>query len=295
MKIKQLETFYWAAKLGSFTAAAERLHATQSTISMRIRDLEEDFGVELFDRAQRSVRLTPRGRELIRYAERMLNLSAEIRQRICSPDSIPGSVRLGVAEMISLTWLPVLIRTLHERHPKIVLELDEALTGTLIERMRAGNLDVILAPAMTPAGNLGSRSLGGVAMAWMASPNLDLPGDRLGPTDLQDCPVIALSPQSVHHASIEDWFRSGGTYCHRLYTCKSFGVASSLAIAGLGVTLLPIDLYRDQIDNGLLRVVETDPPMVPVEFFAMTANTGAQPLAELIADLAQDVSTFDRS
>jgi len=295
VNIKQLETFYWAAKLGSFTAAAERLNSTQSTVSMRIHDLERDLGVELFDRSQRTARVTPRGRELIRYAEQMMHLSAEIRDRISAPDTIPGTVRLGVVEMVSVTWLPALIRTLHERHPKIVLELDEALTGDLYERLRAGQLDLILAPGRITGYNLATRSLGFVDFAWMTSPSFDVPKGRLGPEELQRFPIIALSPQSVHHAKIEDSFRSRGAYCHRLYTCKSFGVAASLATAGLGVTLLPKDQYKDWVDDGRLRIIESDPPIEPVEFTAIVAMTGVQPLTELIAELARDVSTFDKS
>ena len=97
MNLKQLETFYWAAKLGSFTAAAQRVNSTQSTVSMRIHELEQAFGVDLFDRSQRTARVTARGRELIRYAEQMLSLSAEMRDRISAPHSIPGVVRVGVA------------------------------------------------------------------------------------------------------------------------------------------------------------------------------------------------------
>lgn len=294
MNLKQLETFYWAAKLGSFTAASERLHATQSTVSMRIHDLEADLGVELFDRSQRTARVTPRGRELFGYAERMLNLAAEIRDRISSPEAIPGSVRMGVAEMISVTWLPSLIRTLHERHPKIVLELDEALTADLIERLRTGHLDLILAPGRVPGYDLVRRSLGSVRLSWMASPDLALPAGCLGPEDLQGWPVIALSPTSAHHARIEDWFRASGAFCRRLYTCKSFGVAASLAAAGLGVTLLPEEPFRELLDNGRLRIIESDPPMAPMEFHATVGPGAAQSVTELIADMASDLSTFDR-
>jgi DNA-binding transcriptional LysR family regulator len=63
MNLRQVETFYWAAKLGSFSAAAERMNATQSTVSMRIQEIERDLGVALFDRVQRTARLTPKGRE----------------------------------------------------------------------------------------------------------------------------------------------------------------------------------------------------------------------------------------
>src|SRR5262249_35910849 len=72
MNLRQLEPFYWVAKLGSFSAAADRLNATQSTVSMRIQDLERDFGHTLFDRGRRGARITAMGRELMRYAEEVL-------------------------------------------------------------------------------------------------------------------------------------------------------------------------------------------------------------------------------
>lgn len=70
MNLRKLETFYWAAKLGSFTAASQRLNATQSTVSMRIQELEREFDVQLFDRSRRNARVTEIGREIIYYAER---------------------------------------------------------------------------------------------------------------------------------------------------------------------------------------------------------------------------------
>ena len=295
LNLKQLETFYWAAKLGSFTAAADRLSSTQSTVSMRIHDLERDFGIELFDRSQRTARVTAKGRELLKYAEELLNLSAEIHEKISSPETTRGTVRLGVVEMVSVTWLPRLVRTLYERHPNIVLELDEALTGDLFDRLRDGALDLILAPGRMPGYNLVTRSLGTVTFAWMTSPNLDVPQQRLTPKDLQRWPVIALSQESIHHARIEDWFRSRNAHCKRIYTCKSFGVAASLATAGLGITLLPIKHYHDHIESGRLRIIDTDPPLEPLEFTATISLDGVQPLTRLIADLACDVSDFDKS
>jgi DNA-binding transcriptional LysR family regulator len=238
--------------------------------------------------------VTGRGRELIRYAEQMLALSAEMRDRISAPDSIPGVVRVGVAEAISVTWLPQFIRTLHERHPKVVLELDEALTEELFERLRAGQLDLILAPGRLPGYGLLTRSLGFVEFGWMASPSLAMPPGRLDPQALQEFPIIALSRQSVHHAKIEDWFRSRGAFCHRLYTCKSFGVASSLAAAGLGVTLLPVEHYRGWVEDGRLRLIDVDPPIAPVEFTATIGMSAAQPLIQRIAELARAISTFPK-
>ncbi|HYZ45788.1 MAG TPA: LysR family transcriptional regulator [Xanthobacteraceae bacterium] len=294
MNLRQLETFYWAAKLGSFSAAADRLNATQSTVSMRIQDLERDFGRTLFDRGRRGARITAMGRELMRYAEEVLRLSAEVRERLAGSETMPGVLRIGVVEMISVTWLPRLVKAIHETYPKLALELDEALTQNLVEDLNQGNLDLILAAGRTPGYNFNQVSLGGVEFAWMASPSLSLPKRRLGPRDLQHWPVIALSRESYHHRSIEEWFRSGGAHCRRIDTCKSLGVAAALAGAGLGVTLLPPRCYRNEIKAGRLQVITVAPRFRPVEFTATCSVATIQPLARRIAELASEVSDFDK-
>jgi DNA-binding transcriptional LysR family regulator len=65
MNVKQIETFYWVVRLGSFRAAADRLSTTQSTVSMRVMQLEKDIGMALFDRTRRNARLTQKGRALV--------------------------------------------------------------------------------------------------------------------------------------------------------------------------------------------------------------------------------------
>ncbi|NPC59140.1 LysR family transcriptional regulator [Caenimonas soli] len=75
MNTRFLETFLWVAKLGSFRAAAEKLHTTQGAVSGRVAELEKMFGVALFDRENRNA-LTQRGIELMPYAERMIDLQA---------------------------------------------------------------------------------------------------------------------------------------------------------------------------------------------------------------------------
>lgn len=294
MNMRQIETFYWAARLGSFTQAAERLGATQSTVSMRLQELERDFGAALFDRSQRTARLTPKGRELVAYAEEMLRLSAEMRERMSGTEALPGIVRLGVAEMISLTWFPELVKRIHARWPRIRLEIDEALTRDLVARLEAGTLDLVLAPGRIPGYARTTVSLGTVEFAWMASPALGLPEGVLGPKDVQNWPVIALARESHHHSSIEEWFRLAGATCRRIDTCKSLGVAASLAEAGLGLTLLPARHFAVAVSAGRLRRVETAPPLAPVEFTATGALDSIAPAIRTIAALAAEISDFDK-
>ncbi len=294
MKLRHLETFYWAVKLGSLGAAAKRLNATQSTVSMRIIEFERELGVDLFDRSQRTARATAKGRELLYYAEQVLRLIGEMQERMSGSAAVPGLLRLGVVEMVSITWLPRFIKAIHETYPLVKVEIDEALTNDLIERLADGSLDMILAPGNVPGYSVTPVSLGFVQFAWMASPSLGIPDGVLTPRELQTWPIIALSRQSYHHTSIEEWFRSGDAYCSRIDTCKSFGVAASLAAAGLGITLLPPRCYQDRIRDGQLKIIETSPPFHKLEFNATCAVESMQPVARKIAALAREMSDFDK-
>lgn len=294
MNLRQIETFYWAAKLGSFSAAAERMNATQSTVSMRILEIERDFGVALFDRVQRTARLTPKGRELLRYAEEILRIAAEMRMRVADESATQGVLRIGVVEMISVTWLPRLIKAVHEHYPKISLELDEALTHDLIDRLDQGTLDLILMSGRLAGYSTSPVSLGTVRFSWMASPKLSLPKKVLKPRDLQNFPIIGLSQESYHYKWIEDWFHTGNANFRRIDTCKSLGVAASLATAGLGITLLPQQFYEREIKARKLRVIETEPHFDPVEFTAISSAASVRPIAKKIAALAAAVSDFDK-
>lgn len=294
MTFQQLETFFWTVNLGSFAAAAERLYATQSTVSMRIRELENSLGVELFDRSQRKARLTPKGRELMDYATRILDLSTELEHRIAAPASVVGSVRFGVAEVVSTTWLPRLIKLIAERYPHVRLEIEEALTGDLMRSLLQGELELVLVPGYTRLQNASTLSLGKVEFAWMASPALKLEKCVYTPSQLAAWPVIGLKPESFHYSAIEEWFRRDHARCQYLARCKSVAVAASMTMAGMGVSYLPIRNYRDEIDQGKLEIIQVKNPFEPVEFIAAFPLGHAYSLARSVAELAQEVSDFDQ-
>src|SRR5580692_12433276 len=97
IQISQLEAVQWIARLGSFRAAAMRLNLSQPTISMRVRELERHLGTALFDRSGYRAQLTEAGRDLVRYAERILSLTDEIEQRSARVPQVTGPIRLGAA------------------------------------------------------------------------------------------------------------------------------------------------------------------------------------------------------
>ncbi len=294
MTLKHLEALYWVWRLGSFTAAAERLHSTQSAISMRIRDLEEALGQELFDRTARSARLTTKGQELVGYAERVMELMAEIKARIGDPTIVSGIVRVGVTEYVALTWLPDLVRELNARFPRVTLEMNVDLTLSLLDKLRGGEIDLAMLPGPIAQPGLRNISLGFVEFAWMASPALKIPDRSLTPRDLDNWPILTLSKTSNLYAQLERWFEESGAVGRRTDTCNSLSVLASWTISGLGIGYLPVEHFGRDIRAGRLRVVDVNPKLPDLEYVAALDRRHPQPLALSVAELAVAVSTFER-
>jgi DNA-binding transcriptional LysR family regulator len=295
VNLKRLETFVFVVRAGSFAAAALQMNASQSTVSMRIQELEQDLGVMLFDRSQRKAQLTAKGRELLPFAENAVALCAEIRHTIGAPDALSGIVRMGVAELVSVTWLPDLVAAIHSSYPNITLELDVSLTAELTQKLEAGDLDLALVPGERFDAGLVAHELGAVRFAWMASPSLKLPKGVLTPRDLRQVPMLSLGERSYHFARTERWLDAEGGRRRRPDICNSMSVVASLTAAGLGVSLLPPMCYAAEIASGRLRVLETAPEMTDVPFAAIYPKQRLGAVATLIASIAGAVSTFRRA
>lgn len=295
LHMRHFETFFWAARLGSFTAAAERLHSTQSAVSMRIAELESRFGVMVFDRLNRRIALTPKGEALMEYVERLLWLVEEIQEHVASPDTVSGVIRIGVAEVVAQTWLPTFVETLHRRFVNVKAKLTVALTQEIMERLQGGMLDIALAPGQSFETGIQARSLGSVDFAWMASRALELPPGPLGPDVLQAQRIIVLPKESFHHRSIESWFQAHGVFYRPSDECNSMSVVAMLTASSIGISLLPLICYEAELARGDLRTIETVPRHQPVEFFAITIPEKFDALKRLVVDLAVEVSTFRKT
>ncbi|EKS30321.1 HTH-type transcriptional regulator YofA [Afipia felis] len=293
MNIRQLETFLAIVEHGSFATAAEKLNATTSTISARIQELEESLGVILFDRSQRKIRLTPKGRELCRYAEKVTSAVADIKTFVTNADMSAGLLRLGVAEMIAVTWLPRLVDLIHEQFPKLSLELNVSLTAELLRRMHADEFDLILAPGLTFDANFETQPVGSVRFAWMAGRRQELPDRVIEPADLKNVRILSLGKDSFHHHTVQQWLTSIGGAQTKVDLCDSMDVIASLTREGVGISLLPVKRYMPDIESGHLRLLRTKPSGPNVEFFAIYRSSTSTTFQARIAELARDASTFD--
>jgi DNA-binding transcriptional LysR family regulator len=144
---RQLEYFVAVAEELSFTRAALRLQAVQSTVSAGIKSLESDLRTTLFDRSTRTVALTPAGAVFLPEAKAALAQLDRARSVVQEAGAgLRGSLRIGTMISIGGLDLPGLLGAFHRRYPLVDLHLTMSTTGStgLAEDVRAGQLDAAL-------------------------------------------------------------------------------------------------------------------------------------------------------
>ncbi|MBH9312650.1 LysR family transcriptional regulator [Pseudomonas aeruginosa] len=146
MDLSSLEIFRAVAHEASVTRAAQQLQRAQSNVTTRLRQLEEDLGVELFLRDGKRMSLTERGSEFLAYAEQLLALADEARQSM-HPAKPGGRLRLGSMESTAASRLPALLASYHKACPRVALEVSTGTSRALLDGVRARRLDCALVAA----------------------------------------------------------------------------------------------------------------------------------------------------
>jgi len=145
MEVRQLEIFAAVADEASFTRAARRLFAAQSTVSSAVRALETELGTSLFERSTRSVALTPVGEAVLAEAREVLE-AADRMHAAASPDpaELRGRVRVGLFNNLDMLDLPAIFGRFHRDYPRVNLQLAVSPSGSagLLDDVRRGRLDV---------------------------------------------------------------------------------------------------------------------------------------------------------
>ena len=145
MTLNELRYIVAVARERHFGRAAEACHISQPTLSVAVRKLEEDLGVALFERNPGEVAITPVGRRIVEQAQRVLEETAVIRQLASQgQDELTGILRLGAIYTIGPYLLPHLIPRLRRRAPAMPLQIEENYTAVLNERLKDGELDVLI-------------------------------------------------------------------------------------------------------------------------------------------------------
>lgn len=136
---------YTIAKEQSFSKAAQKLFIAQPSLSLMVKNLEEELGTPLFDRSCKPVRLTEAGQQYIQAAEQIRGIERAYEEYILALNNLgTGSLRIGSNQLLSYLVLPKYISRFVQTYPKIQLSLVDANSTTLEQEISNGSLDIII-------------------------------------------------------------------------------------------------------------------------------------------------------
>ncbi|MFW1730466.1 LysR family transcriptional regulator [Acinetobacter baumannii] len=249
-----LRAFVTIFESGSFTAAADKLHLTQSTISQQLARLEESVGHSLIDRTARPLQLTASGEYLIGYAQRILTLQQEAEAVLKDPaGSIP--IRIGLPEDMMSTAMAEVFGLFAQEHRTIRLDVTSGLSRNLTERYRNGELDIVI--VKESAASADCYASFPEEMAWFESENAITP--------LSEPIRLVTFPQDGLYR--DEMFETLERERRRWYIAFTGSSLESVLVSvetGLGISLLPVSTTKDRRVRRYKFLGEASPMVVSI-------------------------------
>jgi LysR family transcriptional regulator, carnitine catabolism transcriptional activator len=241
ISLRQLRAFATIGQLGSFTKAAEALHATQPALSAQINELEGALGVRLFDRSTRSVTITQAGRDLMPVVAKILGdvgLVLAHAQDVAQKNI--GRVVVAALPSVSSTLLPQAVVRFRTAYPGVTVALRDALAERILRMIRDDEVDFGLTSAPTPDPRLEFAPLASDRMVAVLPRNHPLAGARrIDLADLLDTPLILMDRDSSVRRIVDQACATLGRIAAPAYEPAFMATAIGMVRAGLGATLLP--------------------------------------------------------
>lgn len=272
--MKDLELVYAIYHYGSFSKAAEKLFISQSTLSMAIQRLENEFGLPLFDRRQHPVALTEAGSLCLQYYLQMKPLEKDLMHQIAEIRNLQsGSISIGGTNFLLSCILPDTITAFSERYPGIRLNIIEAPSAAFNTLLLDGKIDLCLKCDFSDS-NIYPLSHAFYDVLFLAIPKscvkkLALPDNYLTGTDVvsgdydekehyfkvsdfEKLTFLELMPGNNLYLRSEEIFKNCGFRPKQTIQFEQFLTTFHLAASGLGCTLTSARIIRKNIDSKLV-------------------------------------------
>ncbi len=297
LELRLLATFEKVATRLSFTRAAADLAYAQSTVTAQVRALEQDLGVELFDRLGNRIRLTAAGERLLPYARRLLDLADEARAAAVAPGEPSGHLTVGTIESLTSYRLPPLFELFHHRYPKVRLSLRTTIGDETIDALRRGGYDLgFLMEAGTEHAGLETAVLLPEPLALVAAPGNPLAGRPLATAELCRATLLAVESGCAFRDRFEAELTAaaGG----EPVSFREFGTVEATkraAATGLGITLLPEVTVADALAAGTLQRLDWRPSFTLHSQLAWRAGKQLTPAARLFVERTRQLLREQRA
>lgn len=261
MTLKQIRAFLAVAQSLSFAVAGERLHLSQSALSLTIKALEEGLGGRLFSRNTRNVALTPEGESLLPLARRLVadweNAEDEMRQRFTLQR---GRVTLAAMPSFAGNLLPPILKTFRARFPNVNVTVNDVINEQVLEMVRDRHVELGVAFEPMQSSSLAFTPL--YLDRFVAVVPLDSPLALLGEIRWQvllEQPFITLQRPSTVRVMLEEHLQARGMKLPVEFESHQLATVGRMVASGLGVSAVPALCIGQMHELGARCITLSDP------------------------------------
>ncbi|HEX6506680.1 MAG TPA: LysR family transcriptional regulator [Chloroflexota bacterium] len=292
MDLRQLTTFRTVATTLSFTRAAAALNYVQSSVTAQIQSLEEELGVQLFDRLGKRVALTDAGERLLPYAERLLDLADEARGVVAEAFAPSGTLVISAPETLCTYRLPQVLRAYRSQYPEVALHLRPGLSGDLRRAMPEGRVDVafLLEEPMQSSGLL-AETLLTEPLLLLAAPDHRLATlPSVCPADFQGETVVLTESGCGYRALLDRSLVAAGVQPGTILEFSSVEAIKQCVMAGMGATILPaIAVQAEVVQNKLAALTWTEGDLYAVTRVVVHRDKWLSPALRAFLEVTREV------
>ena len=289
MELYQLRSFVAVASLGHLTRAAERLHISQPALSAQIKALEEELGLELFERKSSGMELTAAGKRLVADAEKLLSAAHAFRNeaRVIKGE-VGGVASVGTVSDPEFIRIGEFLSAAVERYPLVEVQFHHEVSGAAFEKVRDAELD-----ASFYYGELKHPSVGGLALREITY-RIVAPAaweTRLASADwthIASEPWVMTPPISTHHQLASALFEQHGVGPTKVVEADDEVVVGSLVVSGVGMALMREDLAFDKQKAGEI-CLWGDVRLTTTLQFVYLLEREQDPVIRALLDILKDV------
>jgi DNA-binding transcriptional LysR family regulator len=249
--LNDLRVFRSVARLGSMTQAAGVLHCVQSNVTARIRRLEDSLDVRLFFRKKSGVSLTPAGKMLLDYAERIAGLVEESERAVKSCSRPSGILRIGAIESTAFARLPPVIESYRAKYPEVDVILESKATEKLVSRVLEREID-----AAFVAGPVRHRDL--QQHVFLREELVFVGGTKQRPVeslaDLSEASLFLYGSGCHYRAMLDRWLKDEGIYVDKITTLDSLENILNCVRANLGFSIMARGYAEEYERMGVIRI-----------------------------------------
>jgi len=294
MRLRQLRFLVAVVEEGSFTAAATRMHATQSGISAQIKLLEESLNAQLFERSVAGVVPTKAGKLAYQRATLILRETSAMKSDVAElHGTISGKVSAGLMPTTTRSVVAPVLEKFAIRYPNIEVKVEEAYSAHLCTGVMSGRLDFAVVPPSNTDIGLRSTQLDTDVEVFVTAP--DNERANLTPVDLTQMSPLKLvlpGPENARREKIEECIRSFNIPVAKIMELDAMMATLDLVSRSDWTTILPGCLVIDDIGSADRHLYPIEQPVMTLNYVLVEqASSTLSPTAQLLRDaLATELS-----